>query len=232
MWPYLVNLLSRSWSALLGAMGTTTLAIVVGLVTPLLVLFLNLVFKLGKDGWKWSVTVAHFSQNLKGSIAPTLIGTGVLWAALLSWFVVQTTYKDHQSLVALESVPKTEPGKPRISLKSIPLRAQGIALAKDILFFIEESSKDSRAATNFFDSAATEEADRRGLATDTSAQFVGYTVEQYKKRFGGSVDKFLLEMKNEGYADPMTVGRCQSVNNPWSIRNCASIIRELAEKVP
>jgi len=46
MWPHFVNLLFRSWMALVAAMGTTTLAVVVGFVGFLFILALNLVFKL------------------------------------------------------------------------------------------------------------------------------------------------------------------------------------------
>ena len=89
MWPHFVNLLFRSWMALVAAMGTTTLAVVVGFVGFLFILALNLVFKVRKDGWSWSVTMAHFSQNLKDSIVPTVIGTVILWLwgvkVILEW---------------------------------------------------------------------------------------------------------------------------------------------------
>jgi hypothetical protein len=110
MWHHFINLLSRSWVALVAAMGTTTLALVVGFIGFLFILALNLIFKLRKDGWSWSVTTAHFSQNLKDSIVPTAIGTVSLWALLMGVFVVRTVYEDHEALAAkvrsLDNVPK------------------------------------------------------------------------------------------------------------------------------
>jgi hypothetical protein len=75
MRSHFVNLLSRSWVNLVSAMGTTTLAVAVGFVGFVFVLALSLLFKLRKDGWSWSVTVSHFSQNLRESIVPTILGT-------------------------------------------------------------------------------------------------------------------------------------------------------------
>jgi len=99
MWPHFINLLSRSWANLVAAMGTTTLAVIVGFVGFVFVLALNLLFKLRKDGWSWSVTVSHFSQNLRDSVVPTVIGTIILWGILFGAFVVRTVYDDHSGLV-------------------------------------------------------------------------------------------------------------------------------------
>ena len=98
MWPYLANCLSRSWANLVAALGTTTLAIVVGFIGFVFVLSLNLVFKLRKDGWRWGVMMSHFSQNLKESLVPTITGTVILWGALFGYFILRTNYADHELL--------------------------------------------------------------------------------------------------------------------------------------
>jgi hypothetical protein len=98
MWPHFVSLIYRSWFNLVSAMGTTTLAVVVGFIGFVFVLAVSLLFKLRKDGWSWSVTVSHFSQNLRDSVIPTIIGTVVLWSVLFGAFVVKTVYDDHQNL--------------------------------------------------------------------------------------------------------------------------------------
>ena len=109
MWRHLWHLLSHSWDSLVAAMGTTTLAIVVGFVGFLFILSINLVFKLRKDGWKWSVMVSHFSQNLKDSAVPTIIGNLMLWAVLFGIFVIKTVYNDHQELVGKVARLKAAP---------------------------------------------------------------------------------------------------------------------------
>lgn len=100
MWPHFANLLLRSWQALVAGLGTTTLAICFGVAGFVFVLLLNLTNKLRRDGWKWEITVSHFSQNLRDSLLPTTIGTLFLWVALFGWFVVKTVYDDHHDSTA------------------------------------------------------------------------------------------------------------------------------------
>jgi hypothetical protein len=99
VWHHFVNLLSRSWSALVSAMGTTTLAIVAGSAGFVFILLINLVFKLRKDGWNWGVMMSHFSQNLRESLLPTMMSTFILWTALYGSFLIGTVYNDHQGLI-------------------------------------------------------------------------------------------------------------------------------------
>ncbi|HEV2487532.1 MAG TPA: hypothetical protein VGT08_18550 [Terracidiphilus sp.] len=100
MWLHFKNLLWQSWIALVASLGTTTFAIVFAFVGFIFILLLNLAFKLRKDGWSWSVTVSHFSKNLKDSLIPTVIGTGVLWCVLYGTFVVRSVYADHRDTVS------------------------------------------------------------------------------------------------------------------------------------
>ncbi|HEV1995207.1 MAG TPA: hypothetical protein VGR03_12835 [Candidatus Acidoferrum sp.] len=105
MWPHFVNLLCRSWNALLNSLGTTTLSVVV--FSVLVPLITNVVFAtvhLFRQR-KRSVGVSlgmQVKRALQENWLPTAISAGLLvavWVILFSARVVSTTYDDHQSLV-------------------------------------------------------------------------------------------------------------------------------------
>jgi len=102
MWVHFLNLLGRSWENMVKATGTTTLGFIVWTLAIAVV--------------GWSATVASrwldlrkerplnpFRTALRSSVRPGTIpalGFGFLVLLTLSMFVVNTTYDDHQSLVA------------------------------------------------------------------------------------------------------------------------------------
>lgn len=87
---HLLHLLGASWSSLVASLGTTTLAIVVGLGIFVLSLVLT-VYRQGLASVK-----EHVTQTLRDSVILTL----VVWSALYGWNVAKTIYIDHQKLVS------------------------------------------------------------------------------------------------------------------------------------
>jgi hypothetical protein len=84
---HLTNLFERAWSLAVASMGTTTLAIVVGILVFLLVVVRQLIQK--KSAW-W--------EYLK-SVAFGVIITLTVWIILFSVCLVETVYRDHLWLV-------------------------------------------------------------------------------------------------------------------------------------
>jgi hypothetical protein len=138
MWPHFVRLLWRSWSSLVSALGTTTLAVVVGLAGFLFILALNLASRLKKDGWRWEVMSSHFSRNLKESLFPTAIGTLILWSVLFGWFVIKSVYADHMYFVAKvqearsQGTASTSEIKGSLTEQLSALQKQNMALKADV----------------------------------------------------------------------------------------------------
>src|SRR6266852_5407971 len=101
MWPHFLNLLSRSWDAMIRATGTTTLGFVVWTIL------------IAAMGWaatiaaKWlelrrNKTSFAFRAALRDSTWSgvfTAVGIGVLVVIAFCVFVVGTVYDDHESLV-------------------------------------------------------------------------------------------------------------------------------------
>src|SRR6266481_5195685 len=101
MWPHFLNLLSRSWDAMIRATGTTTLGFVVWTV---------LIAAIG-----WAATIATKWLGLRRNKTPfafrsamrdskwsgifNAAGIGLLVVIAFCVFVVRTVYDDHVSLV-------------------------------------------------------------------------------------------------------------------------------------
>jgi hypothetical protein len=96
MWFHFVNLLSKSWSRVLGALGTTTLSIVLfSLGAPIVVFIITMLVV-----WR---TEGGVVDHLKKSAIPTLIALlvpFVLISFVFLWNTVRAVYDDHQDLVA------------------------------------------------------------------------------------------------------------------------------------
>ena len=98
MWSHFVNLLADSWRAVLSALGTTTLAIVLfSLAAPVVTFVVTLIVVSQINPEK------SFGEHLKQSVIPTLIGFAVplvLSTCVFGWKVVEIVYNDHEALVA------------------------------------------------------------------------------------------------------------------------------------
>lgn len=112
MWPHFVNLLSRSWTDLLRALGTTTLAVVLFSILVPGVLWFSSVLR------KWRATRRRtpptklreaFSESVRSALMTVGITVGV-WIVVFGCVVVRRTYNDHMFAVAeiaqLQQTPK------------------------------------------------------------------------------------------------------------------------------
>lgn len=92
MWPHFVNLLAASWSKVLLALGTTTLAVILfSLAVPVATFIVTMAVV-----WK---SQGGVMTHLKQSAVPTLIGFSVpfvLIAFVFAWSIVRNIYDDHE----------------------------------------------------------------------------------------------------------------------------------------
>jgi hypothetical protein len=95
---HLFNLLKDSWTSLVGALGTTTLAILVAIITFVFVLALHIAFQRRRQGWK--ELKGNFNRNIKNALVPTIGANLIIWGILFGFFLVKAVYHDHQLLVA------------------------------------------------------------------------------------------------------------------------------------
>jgi len=101
MWPHFLNLLSRSWDAMIRATGTTTLGFVVWTILIAAVGWVATIvtkwFELKRNKTSFPFRSAMRDSAWAGVFAATGIGFLVLVAFCV--FVVRTVYDDHESLV-------------------------------------------------------------------------------------------------------------------------------------
>jgi hypothetical protein len=108
MWTHFVNLFFRTWTDLLSALGTTTLAVVLFSVLVPAVIWLGTVIAKWRSG-KDSVPPMTLGNAFRHS-APSAFGTAgitlIVWALVFGCFGVRAVYNDHQVLVAKANAPK------------------------------------------------------------------------------------------------------------------------------
>src|ERR1700680_3219604 len=102
MWTHFVNLLGHTWNAMVRATGTTTLGFIVWTLAITAVGWVVTVvtnwLELGR-----AKTVSPFQQAIASSRLPGIILAVAVFGLVFvvySVFLVQTVYRDHQSLVA------------------------------------------------------------------------------------------------------------------------------------
>lgn len=102
MWPHFTNLLARSWDAMVSATGTTTLGFIVWTLVIAAVSWAATVaeqwFQLRRKKADLSLRIALRGSFNHGAFMAAGIGTVVL--TMFTIFLVLTTYKIHQVLVA------------------------------------------------------------------------------------------------------------------------------------
>jgi hypothetical protein len=101
MWPHFVNLLSQTWSDLVLALGTTTLAIVLfSVCVPVVIWFATVISRwwLGRRSLPPMTFGSAFRESALSAVFTGSI-TMAVWLVIFGCFAIRTVYRDHQGLV-------------------------------------------------------------------------------------------------------------------------------------